>query len=84
MIINEQKGTVVFDTAELDKKTVEICKLWVADTLKRFRLTETARTKAQTERNKQINNGLQIAVNHLEVLQKHINNEQIDTLEVWK
>ena len=83
MKINEQKGTVVFNTAELDKNTMEICKLYIADTLKRFLLTENARTKAQTERNRQQNIGLRIAVNHLEALQHHAE-KNLGDIEIWK
>ena len=81
MKINEQKGTVVFNTAELDKNTLEICKLWLADSLKRYKTSEIAKTKKQTEINILFNNGFNNALHHLETLQKHSKDSR--NIEIW-
>lgn len=83
MKTNEQTGYLTFNTDEIDKNTLYICKSWIYDIYKRYKLTETAKSKAQTERNQQLNAGLKLAFDMLETLEKHASDEN-KTLDCWK
>ena len=56
------------DTTKLDKKTIEICAVWVADALKRERMPLAKPTKDEMMRQEYKSQGLDLAVRMLDVL----------------
>lgn len=60
------------DVIKLDVQTIDFCKRWIWDALRRRQLTEgTRRTKTQREFVKDTNTGLEMAFDELRRLEKY-------------
>lgn len=72
MKINETNGTLEFNTAELDTKTLEICEKWLRDMLRRDELSSgLEKTKKARAENDLRRHGKRIACDMVAVLREY-------------
>ena len=72
MTINEKRGILEFNTAELDIKTLELCRAYLRDALRRQEITAPlAKTKKASAEGELQRQGLRHACALVEVLKEH-------------